>query len=453
MAQARTAGIGAVTTTALSVFLAVLAGGAFLVVRGAERDRASALALETAFGLENAIKASRPAGPEAVRQVFAEFEVDGLVWAHLIGPAGVVLASTDAALPDGRYEQPLAPEALATGDVQVRAVSGADGNPVHEIVIPIRHAAPPPRGRRPHFGLGHWFAPRDLVLVVGVEATPVVWMRNWALAQALASLAVIAGLIVAHLRSRRAEMALRALEADQRRREVLARLGEVSAVLAHEIRNPLAAVKGHVQLALETVGAAPDRAPLSARLTTVVDEVARVETLVRGLLDYARERPLAPGRVTLDAVARRGVALAQAGRDLPGPNVSVDVPEGIEFEADADQVERVLSNLVQNAMEAAGATAGARVRISGRAAREGVEVVVEDSGPGIPDGLADRLFEPFVTGRIHGVGLGLAIASRIVEAHGGTLRAGSSADLGGARFEVRLPAVPRPAGPRQGGNP
>lgn len=438
MAQARTAGIGTVTTAALSVFLALLAAGAFLVVRGAERDRASARALETAFGLENAIKASRPAGPEAVRQVFAEFAADGLVWAHLVGPAGVVLASTDATLLDGRYDQPLAPQALATGDVQVRATAGTTGTPVHEVVIPVRHAPPPPHARGPHLGFGHWFAPRDLVLVVGVEASPVGWMRNWALAQALASLAVIAGLIVAHLRGRRAEVALRALEADRRRREVLARLGEVSAVLAHEIRNPLAAVKGHVQLAIESVGGTAAPSPVSTRLATVVDEVARVETLVRGLLDYAKERPLIRGRTTLAAVVARGVDLARARGDLPAPALSIEVPEGIAFDADAEQVERVVANLVQNAIEAAGADG--RVRVTGRAARGGVELAVEDSGPGIPEGLAGRLFEPFVTGRIHGVGLGLAIASRIVEAHGGTIRAGASADLGGARFDVRLPA-------------
>ena len=191
----------------------------------------------------------------------------------------------------------------------------------------------------------------------------------------------------------------RRLEADRERVEHLAHIGRMGAVLAHEIRNPLGAMKGFVQLAAER--ATPD---VSALLSPVVDQVTRLEELVRDLLLFARPPHSEPRDVCWCEIAPR---LEAAAPDI----VSVE-PGSVCWRTDPNLLEQILWNLVRNAAEAVEGIPDGRVEVS--ASEAGVRVM--DNGPGIGKEARPRLYEPFFTTKARGTGLGLAIARRLAEA-------------------------------------
>ena len=233
-----------------------------------------------------------------------------------------------------------------------------------------------------------------------------------------------------HRLSRRA----RRLEEEARRREKLALLGEMAAVLAHEIRNPLGAIRGHAQL-LQPRLADDERAGRS--LATVVDETARLSRLVDGLLRYARPRPPEPHDVEMGALVERVLALSEPLAEETGVTLRrAQSGPGPSVRCDPDQVEQVLLNLVRNGIQAQ--PDGGQVLVAIERAGGAATLRVEDAGAGIPEADRERVFGPFVTTKAAGSGLGLAIARQIAEAHGGSLTAEASA-LGGAALVLTLP--------------
>ena len=210
------------------------------------------------------------------------------------------------------------------------------------------------------------------------------------------------------------------LERERERERRLAALGELSAVLAHEIRNPLASLKGNAQL---LVAQLPEGEKPRAKAERVVEEAIRLEKLTGDLLAFVRTGELA--RVPVDVAALIG------GLAVPGA-IEIDVPAGLTWSLDGDRLRQVLVNLVDN-----GAAAGPPpVRIAARESLGALVIDVTDRGPGVPAAERERIFEPFVTGKTRGTGLGLAIARRIVEAHGGTIAVRNE---GGAVFRVEIP--------------
>lgn len=239
-----------------------------------------------------------------------------------------------------------------------------------------------------------------------------------------------------------AALAEKEVRADQASR--LAELGQFTSAVAHEVRNPLGVLSAHLKL-LERKGADPDTTQ------AMRDQIDRASHFVDELLRYGRPRPLELRMVDLDATLDLALSTARQGLGDAAPaelEVARDrAGEGALLEADQAQISQVLVVLMENALLAlADAPSPRRLRIATALQGERAELVVEDSGPGIPPELLPRLFQPFVTGRKRegrrsGTGLGLAIARGIVERHGGTIRAGRSEALGGARFEVVLPRV------------
>jgi two-component system sensor histidine kinase HydH len=218
-------------------------------------------------------------------------------------------------------------------------------------------------------------------------------------------------------------------EANERRlahERRLASLGQMSAVLAHEIRNPLASLKGNAQLLARALP--PDDKP-RAKADRVVAEAIRLETLVNDLLEFARSGDL-------HVVDTDPAALARDVATTAGNRVLVEVA-GVapRIGLDAARMRQVLGNLVDNALQAD--PTGAVTLGVGRSAR-GVQFTVRDHGTGIAPEDLEHIFEPFFTRRTRGTGLGLAVARRVVEQHGGTLRAENASD-GGALFTVEIP--------------
>jgi signal transduction histidine kinase len=221
---------------------------------------------------------------------------------------------------------------------------------------------------------------------------------------------------------------------DAQQRRALAAVGEMAAGLAHEIRNPLAAVHG----AAQALG--PDADPEQSRemLEVIREEAERLGRVVGEFLEYARAESTRREAVDLGELALK-VARAAAAAGI-GLEITVDAPAGAPAaSADPEQVRRVFENLVRNAWEATGS--GGTLRVVVEAGRPGqVQVRFEDNGPGIEDEEISRVFEPFHSTRAEGTGLGLALVHRVVDAHGGTVELEGRPGRGAA-FTIRLPAA------------
>ena len=222
----------------------------------------------------------------------------------------------------------------------------------------------------------------------------------------------------------------------------LAALGEVAASIAHEIRNPLAGINGAIQILGQEIAPEDSR---QAVLREIQGEIRRLDERVNDLLLYARpstprREPVRPRELLETTV--RALAEDPMFRDV---HVSIRASGGLPaFSLDPGQIRQVLVNLVLNAVQAMGGAG--RIELVARLATGGaLELVVEDSGPGVPAHLAEEIFRPFFTTRPHGTGLGLAISRKIAESHGGSLTAGRG-KAGGARFVLSLP-VPEDAPP------
>jgi len=231
---------------------------------------------------------------------------------------------------------------------------------------------------------------------------------------------------------------LRELERALARKERLAALGEMAAVLAHEIRNPL----GGIQLYAGVLGRSE---ALSAEERGVVEKlsagVAGLNKLVEDMLAFARE--IVAGRARQDVRLPVEGALAQAAAELEAKSVIVEKlgwDRPLEAAVDGDLVGRAFLNLFLNAAEAV--EAGGRVEISARfetvGGRRHLALRVSDDGKGLCPGEIGQVFDPFYTTKAKGTGLGLAVVSRIVAAHGGEVSA-ENRPGGGASFLVRLP--------------
>lgn len=216
----------------------------------------------------------------------------------------------------------------------------------------------------------------------------------------------------------------------------LASVGESASVLAHEIKNPITAVNAALRAVAKQLG--EDERTVLAEL---VERMQKLERLIRRTLSFAKPidleiAPVAAERVLGDVRSLLADEAVERGFEL-----EVDVERGCpRILGDAGLLEDVVLNLARNALEAG----ARRLRLSAARREEDgrarVALGVDDDGPGIPDSVRARLFEPFVTTKATGTGIGLALCRKVVEQHGGTIRAGAS-ELGGARFEVVLPAA------------
>jgi signal transduction histidine kinase len=213
-------------------------------------------------------------------------------------------------------------------------------------------------------------------------------------------------------------------QAEARRSERLAALGQLSAGLAHEIRNPLGVIKGSAEMLGQKL---KDSDPLSTELAGYISsETNRLSALVTRFLDFAR--PLHADLEPRDITVVVDRALNDVARLWQGAPVRVEK----EFEAylppvalDEALCEQAFVNIVQNAYDAMNPGGGAltvRIAKAHSAGREGVEVRIEDTGPGIPRELQEQIFNPFVTTKKTGVGLGLSIVSKIIDGHHGSIR-------------------------------
>ncbi len=229
-------------------------------------------------------------------------------------------------------------------------------------------------------------------------------------------------------------------QAEARRSERLAALGQLSAGLAHEIRNPLGVIKGSAEMLTQKLQASDELArELAGYIST---EVNRLSALVTEFLDFARPLHAQPNPADLTALLDRVLQVVAARFTGKQPvRVEREYASNLPFvPLDESLCEQAFLNLVQNAYEAmeAGGTLRVEVQPVIQEDREGVELRLSDTGPGVPEELREEIFNPFVTTKKTGVGLGLSIVSKIVDGHHGSIHV-DNAPAGGAVFTIFFP--------------
>jgi two-component system sensor histidine kinase HydH len=356
-----------------------------------------------------------PPQPAALAALLQEQAPVGLRYVGVYDPDRRLVAEAGSRLPEPALSLDLRGGrdwAFLDLGQRIRMVAGPPPQPE-----PRGGGQPRPDRHRPRF-------------TIAIEFEPLVARQLRAQAARALGFGVVAAvglMAVAVLFSRqllRQEAAERRFE-EQRR---LAVLGEMSSVIAHELRNPLASLKGNAQLLAERL---PPDGRERKKAERIVLEAQRLETLSGDLLDFSRSGPI--DRRDTDPAA----LLRAAAESMDTSRVVLSLERApARFPLDAPRVRQALTNLLVNAVQASpvGSPATARVEMEG----DRLVFTVSDRGPGIPPEDLERIFEPFYTTRPTGTGLGLAVAQRIVQMHGGTLTAASEPG-GGATFRMAIP--------------
>ena len=219
------------------------------------------------------------------------------------------------------------------------------------------------------------------------------------------------------------------------KRERMALVGQMTAVLAHEIRNALGGIKGYAQWIGEKMDPAD---PKKTGVGFVLKGTDRIESLVNDLLLFSRDETYAVIPLEPDPLIRE--ALAQEASFWEG-QVDLSVESGTRLVADREKLTRVLSNGIQNAIQSMGKDG--TLRLSFRSEGRRVEIRIEDTGPGIPEEELPLLFVPFHTTKTSGTGLGLAYSKKIIEGMGGTIALFNRTEGPGACLSIRLPRAER----------
>ena len=373
-------------------------------------DAHSVLDFSRTIGVQHQVEElGRQAGVESI----ALLDPDLTVLAHS-DPARVGQRETDAALR----------ATLADRRILARMVQRDGSDTVYEVAKPLTLEGA-----------------RTGLLRIGLSTASMdrVWRRD-RLAAVLMAAAVLGlgalGMATIFFIQNRHLAQVKGLEAEMARGERLATVGNLAAAVAHEIRNPLSAISMGLQR-LRAEFEPAEREEYRRMVDLVQGEVRRLNAIVEEFLSLARPIELRPEPVPVAALLDeiRRLVEPQAGR--AGIVVEQTGPDSLpDLRADRDRIKQVLLNLVLNAIEAM--PSGGKLTLGAAASGPALTLTVTDTGSGIPPDLLPRVFEPYVTSKTRGLGLGLAIARRIVEAHGGRIEAESGAGQG-ARFRVTLP--------------
>ena len=229
---------------------------------------------------------------------------------------------------------------------------------------------------------------------------------------------------------------LKRLEQHARRTERMATVGQLAAGVAHEIRNPMASISGSIELLRASPQASEDDRTL---MTIVQREVQRLNVLIGDLLDYANPRAKQTVDFDVASLVEETVQVARGDQNFSDVELTASTDGPLPIHADPAKLRQVVWNLVRNAADAA-SSGGKHVRVTARKVAEGVQITVEDDGTGIPESLLGRIFDPFVTTKEKGTGLGLATCHAIVTEHGGRIDVESEVGKG-TKMIVTIPAT------------
>jgi two-component system sensor kinase FixL len=263
---------------------------------------------------------------------------------------------------------------------------------------------------------------------------------------------VFAGFVRDVSARQRAEQRLQELQSELIHVARLSAMGEMASALAHELNQPLTAIINYAQTARGLVERRPGEGAsgLVSLLEKTVQQASRAGQIIRRLRQFIAKGETDRALEDVNAVVEEASALALIGTGGKGIAVRRALGAGLPpVLLDKIQIHQVITNLIRNGVDALGGVKRREIVISTRhAATDSIEITIADTGPGLAPEVADRLFQPFVTTKPGGLGIGLSICRSIVDAHGGRLWASDNPD-GGMIFHVRLPTA-EPSGERGG---
>ncbi|MDB5739396.1 MAG: sensor signal transduction histidine kinase, partial [Alphaproteobacteria bacterium] len=225
----------------------------------------------------------------------------------------------------------------------------------------------------------------------------------------------------------------------------LSAMGQMSAAIAHELNQPLTAVTNYVKAAHRMLGAdqLTERQVASARdaMEKAASQTLRAGNIIRSLREFVEKRDSEKTGEDINAVVQEAATLALVGSASSGIDIILDLsPELSPVMMDKIQIQQVVINLIRNSVEAMAVVSTRQIIITtAQDGPAGVSIVIRDTGPGLAPEIQQKLFQPFVTTKQQGMGIGLMICQSIIEAHGGSIRSVPD-DLGGAAFQILLPA-------------
>lgn len=359
------------------------------------------------------------------RQIEELARQPGVVEVALVGSDLTVLAHSDPERTGERDDDSLLRQVLNEQKPKSQLVKRQGGNEVFEVVRPLRL-----EGAR----LG--------LLKVGLSTAPMdqAWNRDLRSAAVMGLAVLLAGAlgmgIIFYIQQRHLHD-VRSLEAEVERRDRLSALGNLAAVVGHEVRNPLNAIGVGLQRLRGEFRPADNEAEFMRFVDLMQGEVKRLNGIVEEFLSLARPVSLKRETVRIEALLRDVAALVVADAEGRRVQVALDVPSDLPpVQLDRDQIKQVLLNLVLNGLEAM--PRGGTLTIAASVSQQSLILTIGDTGDGVSPDLLRRIFEPYVTTKAKGMGLGLTIARRIIEAHGGRIEVESRSGEG-TRFTISLP--------------
>jgi signal transduction histidine kinase len=368
----------------------------------------TALALSTSA--EIALRAGGTRAEGEIRDILSDRVV---AYALIAGESGTVLFHTNPGLVGAKLGEKGLKEWLRSGKTYGRRIRLGTGLPAYEFNYVIRR----PDGKAEILRLVLHTTQADRILS---DARKMWWTVGAVLLLLWAVGIVLERVLTRHL----------GLQAGVERRERMALIGQMTATLAHEIRNALGSVKGYTQWVEEKV---EEEDPLKKALGIVLRGTERIESLVNDLLLFSREENYSVEPVDPIPILKESVAAEASGW---AGEVEVTTVPGMRALADHDKLRRVLLNGVRNAIQAMGGAGVLKVTAQSEGHR--LVIRIEDTGPGIPASELSRLFTPFHTTKTDGTGLGLAYSKKVIEGMKGGIEL-SNRDEGGAVLAIHLP--------------
>ncbi|MGF1573549.1 MAG: PAS domain-containing sensor histidine kinase [Sumerlaeia bacterium] len=222
--------------------------------------------------------------------------------------------------------------------------------------------------------------------------------------------------------------------------EHLANIGTMASGLAHEIRNPLHAMNLHLEAAKEEIDDPRPDSPEKVRdtINRLQNQIGNMNTIVSSFMNFANPGRIEPEPQLLPCLLAEVIQLLKPDLQARQVEVSQTIPKDLWIEADPTATRQVITNIVLNAAQAMEQSENRLISIRTQNKEKFVRIIFEDSGPGIPKGREDKIFDLFISTKKGGTGFGLAIARRVMEAHGGTIVAENRTDAPGARFVLEF---------------
>jgi signal transduction histidine kinase len=372
----------------------------------------TALSLSSSAEMELRLSGARPGDP--IRRLFSDRVV---AYALIAKGDGTVLFHTNPALAGSNLSEKGLKQWLQSGKASGRRTFLRTGLPVFEFNY-ILHR---PDGQAELLRLVLHTTSADLI----ISQSERIW---WTVGLVLIILWTI-GILLERMFSRQLRLGK---ELEEKRQ--LAVIGQMTAVLSHEIRNALGGIKGFTQWVDEKTEASD---PKKEALAFVLKGTDRIESLVNDLLLFSKEESYE--RKALDIAPLVEEVIALEFQDKKDSVVDINLEQGLRVWGDAGKLHRVLLNGFQNALQAAERPSG--IRVTGRSRGKWAEIRIEDSGPGIPANEFPLLFTPFHTTKPDGTGLGLAYSRKVISGMGGRIELVNREDRKGAALAIRLPRV------------